>query len=368
MKAPKVQKVVFDDKVAKEVFRRLILSFRAREGIYAKNTTDYAPQNSICPKELLEPGNELKHAIWRFFAASTDRRTQSMSQYGAHAWLWTNHPHIYTKEVLKLTPRELQVILRSPPKKADFDKKQASTKCKLTQSLFDTDGECQVENEDEEEVTGALTSHSGYILAENWLYLAKTLFEDLDGNPKNLFEYGVFRRSIDEILQWREKIARKRGYNPLPGISGKILSLIAVFLSEQGVISVPEGTFPADIHVIALCEAWGVTKYEPDTTGAHIAMRIRPRIYGVCKELNISPVELSHAIWILGQSLCPRCHAKPENTVLCPEYEKCQGRLHHDRERDRWYVLKDGKPIRRRKAVSGSQKPFSGEEAPLFTK
>lgn len=357
MKAPKVQKVVFDDKVAKEVFWRLILSFRAREGIYAKNAIDYAPQNSICPRELLEPGNELKHAIWRLFAASTDRRTQSMSQYKAHAWLWTNHPHIYTKEVLKLTPKELQAILRSPPKKADLGKKQVDAKCKLTQELFESDT-LEDEGVDDEVVTGTLANLSGDTLSQNWLYLAKTLFEDLDGDPRNLFKQGVFRRSIDEVIKWREKVRKERGYNPLPGISGKILSLIAVFLSEQGIIDVPEGTFPADLHAIALCEAWGITRYQPETTGTHVAVKIRPKIYSVCKALGVSPVELSHAVWILGQSLCPKCYSKPENAILCPMYEGCKGRLHHDRKRDKWCILVDGTPLRRRKAVSGPQAQF----------
>lgn len=157
-----------------------------------------------------------------------------------------------------------------------------------------------------------------------WHLSAEALFRYYAGDPLKIFQQS---KSIDGLL---EKVKHRKGRNLFVGLGPKLFSLLALFYEELGVINHIRGAFPVDIHVQAECiglHLVDIGKRIVSTTP--IAEFLRPRIWEVCRREGMSALDLSHAMWFLGNRVCyPLCHKKPAQAeVLCPVWEHCDGRI-----------------------------------------
>lgn len=158
-------------------------------------------------------------------------------------------------------------------------------------------------------------------IAERWHGSNITLFQKYDGDPLTIF---VGKNSIDGVLSGK----KEKGRNLLPGFGPKLLSLLALWYEELGLISL-RGAFPCDVHIQNQSLGLGIavsTENRFRTTG--FAEFLRREISAVCEENGFRPLLLSHALWFLGARLCIRCRKKRVLTAfLCPVFTFCSGRV-----------------------------------------
>ena len=217
----------------------------------------------------------LQHVQWLFFATLTDRRQVSDNVYAAHLELRERHPHLYLPGSEDLDPFELADIL-------------------IRYQI-------------------GMPRQS----AQYWVRCARTLWGDWDGNPARL--YGG--QSIKDALKW------KRGFkkNPLPGFGPKILSLFGLYLAELGKVALFDA-FPVDVHV----QRWFLNTdcilgIEGKVFNEEMERTLRPFITDFCNEYKLSWVDLSHALWFLGNRVCTGCAKNRAARMLCPSYDACGG-------------------------------------------
>ncbi len=248
-----------------------------KRGFFAHIQTERnAPQRIFFPSNTRE--GDANHILWLLFAAMTDRRGQSMRIYEGHQNLWEEHRWLYSEEVIKSDPDTIIDIVRG----------------------------------------AKLGLHRNII--ENWTRVAKTLFESLDGNPLNIYRQGsintlVYPNKGDAVLD-------------LPGFGPKILSLLSMFYAELDVMKMPEDAFPVDVHVQRIAISTGILG---SRTGfiynSHAEAILRLIICHIIHMKGWSQVELSNALWLIGNKGCSGCYRSASMSHFCPVYTQCAGAI-----------------------------------------
>lgn len=305
-----------DEERAREIVHGLYADYVARRGLfrYVNREVD-APQRRFIPKGM-KPGSEA-HQRWLSFAVMTDRREQSELVYMAHASLAVTAPRLYTRSVVKMDPEDIADLI----------------------------------NQVEEGKIGAPGQSASY-----WPRYAKTLFDDFGGKPLSIYQLG--RGLIDDVLKF------KRGPNGdrLPGFGPKILSLFALFLHELSLMEMPPDAFPVDVHVQRFAISTGIITGTGEIINEEVEQILRPLLCRVVQSLDIPALEVSHAIWFLGNRCCSGCYRNPAVPILCSAYEQCGGAISSLSyfKRGRW----DLGASRHRK---GGERPLIQlEDSPLF--
>jgi len=156
-----------------------------------------------------------------------------------------------------------------------------------------------------------------------WVQCARTLFCDYDGSP-----LGIIKdvKTVDGMLAQKKK-ARKEGKSWwLNGYGPKLFSLFCIFCEELGLIEAISDAIPVDVHLQRICLSTGVVTADSDKFGDTIlAEFLRENLTKFCWWNDITPVDLSHAMWFLGSKACSRCSRARGMHGYCPVYEECEG-------------------------------------------
>lgn len=257
------------------VLRPLYEAFVNQRQLFAHISREvHAPQRRFFPEGVQEGG--LDHRRWLFFAAMTDRREVSWRVYESHARLWVKEQKLYSEHVLGMSSIGIAKLLAG-------------------------------------ENIGSPAQSARY-----WPRSAETLFGSFGGDPLSMYQqFG----SVQEILAFK-----KRG-GSLPGFGPKILSLLAMFYAELGLMVMPLDAFPVDVHVQRFAISTGVIMAEVPLVNEQVESALRPLLCEICIEEGWNPLLLSHAIWFLGNQCCSGCYRNRAVEFLCPSYEMCGGSI-----------------------------------------
>ncbi len=264
--------VIVDPARAHEVLSMLMSDYFAHKRLFTYTHRANAPQTVHRPPQM-EVGS-IDHARWLFFAAMTDRRDVSTRVYRGHRNLWeTDANFLYNAPIARgIDQPTLHALLRS---------------------------------------RGFGTSTT----ARDWLQCSATLFTWLHGDPRLMYK----DRTIDDIVRMKSK-----GWQ-LSGLGPKILSLLAVFYAELEMIVMPTDAFPVDVHVQRFALSTSIIRIEKNTSNSHLEHVLRHLFAGICNEREWPVVEVSHAIWFLGNKLCTKCSRNSHAEVFCPARSLCGG-------------------------------------------
>lgn len=316
--------------IHKNIAEKLILTlyekYQERKMFYERHNSSNAPQNVFVPKKATTNENVVlgseEHVRWLFFATLTDRRQVSNEVYKAHCEISRFHPDLYTEKVLAniLNQEQLEEIL---------------IKYRI----------------------GVPRQSANY-----WMRCAVTLFERFGGNPLTLYQ--KCGNTVLGIQKYRKNFEKEYGVNPLPGYGPKISSLYALFLAELGLIQFPEDAFAVDVHVQRIFLQTGALTISKRMINESLEKVLRPFICKVCKKYNLNKIDLAHAFWFLGSTLCTNCYRRGDIIHLCPVYDMCSGPVNTKEyfARGFWHQLHE--PVAQMR--KGDSKIFRLEEGPLF--
>lgn len=306
---------------AESLVLTLYEKYQARKLFYEHRNSSHAPQNVFIPKNIERGSND--HARWLFFATLTDRRQVSNEVYKSHCEIFEHHPQLYTDEILDIltySPEELEKIL---------------IKYRI----------------------GVPRQSSHY-----WTRCARTLFVEFKGDP--LLLYSSCGNTVEGIQDYRKTFQKLTGIGPLPGYGPKISSLYALFLAELGLIEFPKDAFAVDVHVQRIFMQTRALTLSKRLTNENLEKIIRPFLCAVCEKHGLNKIDLAHAFWFLGSTLCTNCYKRGDISHLCPAYEMCNGPINTKEyfAKGFWNLLDDqGTQMRK-----GDSKIFNIAEGPLF--
>ncbi len=268
--------IVVDKERAREVLGTLYGTYMRDGGLFRYvNRHEHAPQRKHFPPGVKVAS--LGHRRWLYPTVMTDRREVSEQVYASHEHLAARYPELYTGDVLRMAPSEIEVLLRK-------------------------------------ERVGSPGQSAKY-----WPRCVETLFGEFGGDPLHLYWEG----SIDALLRFK----RSRKMDPLPGFGPKILSLLSLFFEELGLMKMPPDAFPVDVHVQRFAISTGIIRCTGNVVNEHVEQVLRKLLCGFCLEEGWSPLELSHAIWFLGNRLCSGCYRNKTVPMLCPVHGQCGGSI-----------------------------------------
>ncbi len=270
--------ITVDSDRARRVIRELYGAVIASDGLYRYvNRADHAVQRVFIPKRML-PGS-VEHQCWLFFSAMTDRREESARVYESHVNLRRRFPQLYTEAAARMRPDRIAEKLSA-------------------------------------EKVGSPAQSARY-----WPRCAKTLFGKFAGNPLSIYQIGG--GLIDDVLRFKPS----RDGDRLPGFGPKILSLLALYYEELGIMQMPKDAFPVDVHVQRFLISTGIITSVGTVTNEEVERVVRPFLCRLCREEGIPALELSHAIWFLGNRCCSGCYRNKAVKQLCPSYADCGGSI-----------------------------------------
>lgn len=270
--------IVIDRNKLSAVLADVYVGYRAGEGVYQFITRDrFAPQYAHVPASLTRGSNQ-DYLRWLFVATLTDRRTVSFQNYRGHVKIYEEFPGLYS-----------------------YDTLVAELTCRGRQFLHETFRNNGVG------MPGQSSVYAPQVL--------KTLRDDFENNPLLIFE-----ETIDETIK-----KLKDNKVKLPGYGPKLLSLYAIYLCELGLISLDDAV-PVDVWVQTLLISTNAVLIEGEVSNVTMEKTVRPLISAWCCENNVSPVDLAHAIWLLGSKSCARCEQIAQVNT-CPVYNYCGGRV-----------------------------------------
>lgn len=268
-----VGRVRVDPARAYELLDSLMDAYLRRQGLYQHVHRVDAPQTTQRPGDIKV--GSVEHARWLFFAAMTDRRDLSSLVYARHRKMWEEYADIlYNKSLDLFTTREIVLELL---KDHEF-------------SMPDTS-------------------------ADSWVACSGTLFDKLGGDPTVIYQ----GNSIDDVVR-----LKKRTWD-LPGFGSKILSLLAIFYAENDMIETPPDAFPVDVHVQRFALSTGILTLKQPERNTTLEGILRPLLSEVCRIRGWTAVDLSHAIWFLGNKLCTACSKSVQSELYCPVLQDCDG-------------------------------------------
>lgn len=276
--------LTIDYERAQEVLAALYAAEKERVGLYqviARET--HAPQWAAIPSGM-ERGS-LLHRLYLAIVTMTDRRSVSADLYDGHSKLWLECPWLYTERAVDVDANFLVPLLEV-----------------YRIGMPETN-------------------------AKHWGRVMRTIFHKLHGDPLNI--YAIEDACIDKIVRLTEKKVERGGWD-LPGFGPKILSLLALFYAELDLMPMPPDAFPVDVHVQRFFLLTGIISSK-ETGDVHVRNStlekiIRRTICKIANENGWSRIDLSHAIWFLGNQLCGSCHDKKGIIHTCPVAAKyCMG-------------------------------------------
>lgn len=296
---------------AVSVFGKIYSDAVSRAGFFRHVYADvYAPQRIYFP--FGTKCGDKEHRLWLLFAVMTDRRGQSNRIYLGHQALWRKYPELYSIQVLNFP----------------------------IQKIVDL-----ISNE-------AIGLHRNII--ENWSSVAETIFLMLEGEPLNIYR----NRDINSIVYPRKSDTVLH----LPGFGPKILSLLSMFYSELNLMELPFDAFPVDVHVQRIAITNGILDSKKGTIPKSIAETVLR--YLICQLSFMkrwSKIDLSNALWLLGNRGCSGCYRSAIMSHFCPVYQFCTGAI----DSGPYYGGGNWDLTRRFRKSGGSGKMFS-EEVPLI--
>lgn len=272
-------RIVLNKSRAKDVLGPLYRAYKEQRQLFAHVAYEESALHRIFFPFGVKKGS-IEHRRWLFFVAMTDTRSVSRVVYENHARLWVTKPQLYSEKVLDMS---FSAILRILTRESMGIPKQS---------------------------------------AEYWQRSARTLFDFFEGDPLTIYQK---LGSVESILKF-SKSGRGVGKKLLPGFGPKILSLLALFYSELGLMPIPEDAFPVDVHVQRFAIATGIVTAEISIVRNYKLERVlRLLLCEICMEEKWTPLDLSHAVWFLGNKCCNGCYWNTAVKFLCPSYEMCGG-------------------------------------------
>lgn len=289
--------------------RALLASFKNETHLFRYVSIAHAPQHNHRPKMVAKGSSE--HLVFLFLATLIIYRSVSDEGFKQATLLYERSSWLFTNEILSKTLDDVTEAMR------------------------------------------AVGFIHPWEAARSWYGTAQTLFREYEGSPLRLLRE---IKSVDDFMTLKNN---GRG-NRFPGYGPKLFSLLILFYQELGIpeaFSVKE-VFPVDLHVQRIFLSLGLaafnTRFVDATT---LAEHIRKEISSLCEREKICVVELSHALWFLGNRLCGNCQRVSDITLKCPLYKWCGGAFASEpyRFRGEW----DKSYGRKQKGLSPNQKGFS---------
>ncbi|MCF7843655.1 hypothetical protein K9M47_02020 [Candidatus Gracilibacteria bacterium] len=290
---------LFDEKRAERLVLKLYDEYTGRKGLYRYENSSTAPQNihkpgmktsfqsDVFDHRYVEPKfvkvSKKKHVLWLFFATLTDRRQVSNEVYKAHVRLIAEYPELYTKEVIKKD-------------KTEFGEFLAKYKIGVPRQS-----------------------------AEYWIRCADTLFNNFDGDPIKLINH--CGGTVEGVQEYKKRVEKETGFDPLPGYGPKITSLLLLFLAELNAYEMPADAFPVDVHVQAIFLQYGAMTTVRDIVNDEAENFLRLFLCRMSVKYSLCKVALSHAFWIKGARLCTGCSKRKYVALLCSIEGECSGRI-----------------------------------------
>lgn len=265
--------VIVDPARGRAVLVPIVTAYLKRKKLYNRvHREDDAPQLVHLPTDIVRGSTE--HARWLFFAAMSDRREQSKMVYRGHKKLWEDHADLLYNQPLpeSFTANNVGNLLK--PHRFGMWR----------------------------------------VTSEHWVINSRILFDRFFGEPRFIYE----GKTINDIVKDKKLVK-------LPGFNVKILSLLAMFYDEAGIIKAPEDAFPIDLHIQRIALSTGIVTITKETTNVYLEEALRPLLVEICRERKWSMVDAAHSLWFLGNKLCTRCPKSADPIVLCPAYDVCGG-------------------------------------------
>mgnify|MGYP003468298228 CR=1 FL=1 len=92
-------------------------------------------------------------------------------------------------------------------------------------------------------------------------------------------------------------------------------------------MEMPGDAFPVDVHVQRFAISTGIIRCAGKVVNEHAEQVLRKLLCELCFEEGWSSLELSHAIWFLGNRLCSGCYRDSSPEAFCPVYGQCGGSI-----------------------------------------
>lgn len=257
-----------------------------------------APQHKYIPKGVRK--GSLRHQIFLFFANLLTYHSQSDAGFKQCLEVYEKKPEFFTKKIWLIEEREIAKALNE---------------------------------------VGFIYP---FATAKRWHKSAQSLFLLYNGKPLKIFKD---RESIDDIM----KLNQEKGLNVFPGLGPKLMSLLNIFYHELGLMSCLKGSFPVDIHVQAECIGLSLVEIKKEVVNSTpLAEFLRVNISKICEEQKFKPLDLSHAMWFLGNRVCQFCHKRrAQSEYFCPVFKYCSGRVSTElyRTRGKWNMNGKSRPL-----------------------
>lgn len=140
------------------------------------------------------------------------------------------------------------------------------------------------------------------------------------GNPLNIYRDVS---TIEQLLPQLRALGRSTGVsNVFPGAKGKILTLLAMYLSEAAGLQFKD-LVAADLWVQRLANTTDALVGDGVIMNERLERMLRPEISRIYHQ-SVPVSGLANATWLLGNRLCSKCH-KEDVRALCPIYDLCNG-------------------------------------------
>jgi endonuclease III len=247
--------------------------------LYSRVGIERAPQNTCIPQGVTR--GSFAHGLFLYFTTLITYASESEMGFRQSARLFENHPHLFSEELLRVDVGHVGKHLRE---------------------------------------VGFVRPEQG---AKYWHGSGVTLVREYDNDPLQIFAV----ENVDEFLSKKAILRKRLGKDGLPGIGPKIFSLMALFFEELGLIGEMPGAFPVDLHVQRICISLGIVEGGGIIDATFLAEFLRPKIYDICRRLGMRPLNLSHALWFLGNRVCTRCSLVEGIEHVCPVVHHCGGAI-----------------------------------------
>ncbi len=270
-------KFTWDEEKALTLVTTLHTAYRLHTHLFKKvhALNGDAPQHKYLPVGV-EKGSP-EHLLFLFFATMLTYRSLSENGFKQAVTLYEKYPVLFTESVCTIAKKELYDAFKD---------------------------------------VGFV--HPSQV-AKNWPRVADELFRSYHGDPLSIFTKGV---TIDGVLKFKKG---PKGTMLFPGFGPKLFSLLAIFYEELGATPHIHGAFPVDLHVQRIFISLNVVTGTGVQDAAKVAEFIRKRLSELCYKLGIKPLDLSHALWFLGNRVCAKCDKVKEITRTCPLEVLCSG-------------------------------------------
>lgn len=142
-----------------------------------------------------------------------------------------------------------------------------------------------------------------------------------NGDPRELFaDSASYEKVCGRIICDNAKYKHEDPHG-FPGFREKLVSMLAYYLMEAGLISPLVFPVPTDFHVMRVLTSHRIlyvpkAQYGDDLMRGQLQKAGRRLTAGYCRKYGVSPVELSNVLWLLSRTFC-KLH--PGNATLQPE-------------------------------------------------